>query len=159
MQLTRDGVDDVARHTDIRRHKGMVAYKVYRLADRLLHLIEAVKPAVEVDAAMTHERDVALRNSTLLHQPEHLAGVHALHPATRVADHKERPHRGVEGVGDHSAGVLDDLHVAVTESESSREQLHETCVHTGDDGNLLVGVFRCEESLVFLITYKFPVVS
>ena len=170
-ELAGDGVDDVAGHADVTGHEGMVANEVDGLRYCFVDLVEAVEPVVEVDAAVAHQRDVALGDATLLHQAQHLPGVHSLYAAAGVADdhdlldtefvdgHEQRAHRGVEGVGDDAPGVLDDLDVAVAQTQCGGKQLYQACVHTRHDCDLLVGIFGSQILLILFVSYKLTVVA
>lgn len=169
-QLAGDRVDNVAGNADIGGHERMVADQVDSLGHRLRHLVEAVQPLVEVDTAVAHERYIALGHTAFFHQTQHLGGIHALYAALGVPyDHyllhaklvdryKERAHGGIERVGYHPAGILDNLYIAVTQPQSRRKQLHKTRIHAGDYGNLLVGIFGGKKTLVSFFVDKLSVV-
>lgn len=54
-ELACGGVHDVAGYADVRGHQGMIAYQVDGLANGGLGFLETVKPAIEVDTAVTHQ--------------------------------------------------------------------------------------------------------
>lgn len=164
------GVHDVAADADIPGHEGMVVDEVDGLGYGLGGVGESVEPAVEVDSAVAHERDVFLVDAPLTHEVEHLLGIHALDAAAGVADdhdfvdaqlvdgHEERAHGRVKWVCDGATGVFNHFHVAVLDAEGCRKQLDESGVHTGDDCNALVGVLRCLKSAVGFGGHEFAVV-
>lgn len=67
-----NGVDDETADTHVMSHKWMVAHKVYGLGHRAGRVVESVKPAVEVYAAVTHQGDVFFINSPRTHRREHV---------------------------------------------------------------------------------------
>ena len=170
IEFSGEGVDDVSPDGDVGWHEGMTPHQVYGLAYGVACVGEAGEPGVEVYPAVAHEGYVFLGDTTLLHEVKHLGWIHALHTAFGVSDyhylvdaelvygHEEAAYCGVEGVGDCSSGVLNHLDVAVAQAEGSGQELDEAGVHAGDDGELLVGIFRCGKPTVFLIGDELPVV-
>ena len=86
-ELSGYGIYHIAANSDIGSHQRMIADQVYCLRYCLLHLIEAVKPAVKIYAAMPHKRDIAFGHTTLFHQMQHLIGVHTLNATFCMADY------------------------------------------------------------------------
>ena len=109
-------------------------------------------------------------NTSFSHEVEHFVGIHSLDSATGVTDdhdlfhsqlidgYKDAAHRRVERIGDDSAGVFDNLDVAIFISESRREQFDQAGVHAGNDGYFLVRVFACDEAFVTFAFNKLLVV-
>ena len=131
----------------------MIVDEVNRLGHSGIGVGEPVEPAVEVYAAVAHQRDMLLVDAAGAHEREHLLGIHPLHAAARVADdhylvdsqfidrYQERAYGRVEGIGDGASGIFDDFHIAVFDAERRREQFHQAGVHAGDYGDAFVGVF------------------
>ena len=149
----------------------MIGNEVDSLAHGLGGIGESVQPSVEVYAAMTHQRDMLLVDATLLHQMQHLGRIHPLDAASRMAyyhhlvdtelvdRHKQRAHGRVKRIGDGAPGILYHLNVTVAYAERRRKQLDQTCVHTCDDGDALVGILGCLELAVCPRLDKLAVVS
>ena len=151
---------------DVARHQRVVAYGVDGISHRVLGVVKSLKPVVEVYAA---ERDGVyhvLVYAALQHQPLHLGTVHVAGAAVGVGHHhdflypqfvdghQQTAHGRVEGADDQSAGVLDDFCVTVFQSQCCREQFGESCIHTREYCQLLVGVFAGNILFVTASGYK-----
>lgn len=163
------GVHDVAADTDIARHQGMVDDEVYRFSNCVGGVGKAVEPSVEVNAAVTHQRDVFFIHAALTHQVEHFFGIHALNAASGMTyDHnfvdsklidryQERAHGGVERVRDGTAGILNHLDVAIFYSEGGGKKLDKAGVHASYYGYALVGILGRFESTICSGSNKFTI--
>ena len=81
-----------------------------------------------------------------------------LHPQLHDGHQQGTDHRAEGGV-DHAAGVFDNFHIAVFQTQGGGQQLHQPGVHAGEDGDLLVGVLAGGVLLVLLFFHEFFVVS
>ena len=80
-----EGVHQVAGHANVGGHERMVADEVNCLAHGVVRIFESMQPAVEVNAAVTHQGDMLVADAALAHEVKHLFGVHTLHSAAGVA--------------------------------------------------------------------------
>ena len=106
----------------------MTGNEIHCLMDGVGGVLKAVEPLPEIDAAVFHQGDMFLADTTLLHNMEHLVGIHPLNTASGVSyhhylvdpqlinSHKQRTHSGVKRVGDGAPGVLDYLDIAVSQT-------------------------------------------
>ena len=109
---------------------------------------------------MLHQRYVLLGDAALFHQMLHLGTVHALNAAFGMAYYhdlgnaqlvygdEQAAHRTVEGACNGRSGILDDLHVAVSQAERRGQKLDQTGIHARDYGDAFVGILVRYESLV-----------
>ena len=163
-QLAGDGIDDVALDDHVLGHQGVVDEQVHRLLHGVFHPVKAVEPLLEIHAAVAHHVDMVLRDAPLEKVVDHHVGVDVGHAAVRVADDHDLLHpklhdgdeeaadHGAEGIGDHAAGIFDDLHVAVFDAQGGGQQLHQPGIHTSQDGQLFVRIFA---GLVFFVLFFF----
>ena len=113
---------------------------------------------------------MVLRNAPLDQVADHHVGIDVGYAAVRVADdhdllhaqlddaHQQAAHGAVEGAGDHAAGVFDQLHIAVADAQCCGEQLHQTGVHAGEDGDFLVWELTGLELFIALGPDEFAVI-
>lgn len=147
---------------DIVRDQGVLLQYLHRRPDRLLHGVEPAQPIVEVHVEVPAQVYRIVGYPAGPHGVQHVRAADVLRPAVGVAhDHdilhsqlvdpdKDAAHLGGKRAADDPSGVLDYLGVPVLQAEGGQEELCEAGVHAGDDGHLLVGVFR---GLVLLVPF------
>jgi len=113
---------------------------------------------------------MVLRDASLNEVADHHVGVDVGHAAVRVADdhdllhaqlddtHQQAAHGTVKGAGDHAAGVFNQLHITVADAQRCGEQLHQTGIHAGEDGDFLVWELTGLELFIALGPDKFAVI-
>lgn len=118
-------IDDKAADRDITRHKGVVSDGIDSLSDALVSIVETLKPMVEVDSAVLYEAECGIGNATRPHLLLHSGAVHMASSAMRVGDdhnilntkfidsHKEAAHDAAERMENDTAGIFDELGVAI----------------------------------------------
>ena len=125
LQSTGDGVDDEASDGNVFGDERMGLDGLDGLADGGLRVSEALEPVVEVDAALADDIQCLVFDTPRFHDVVKMAVTHVARAALGVCDyhdllhaefinrHYEAAHRGVKGRDNQSAGVLDDLGIAV----------------------------------------------
>lgn len=144
----------------------MMFHQVYTLTYRFFGIVEAAQPGTEVDVAILHHVQVVLRHAPLTHVLQHQFAVHVLYPAVGMADnhdflhaqlvdgHQQAAHHTSKRMHDGTAGVLDELHIAVLQAQCRGEQLYQAGIHTGYDCYFLVRVFGGDVFLIPFLCHK-----
>ena len=164
-------VHDETAHDEVGRHEGMVAHKVDTLAHGCLRGVETGEPVLEVDAAVRHHVDMIGRDAAAGHLADKFGGVHVLGAAVSVSDdhdffdaklvdgYDEAAYHAVERLEHDAAGHLDELDVAVAQAERGGQELDKACVHTGNDGYFLVGIFRRDVGFIGFPRYELLIIA
>ena len=163
LEFARHGVDYESADDDIFRHQWMVLDQMHAAAHRLLHVVEAAEPRVQIDVAILHHIQLLGRDAVGADVLQHYLAVHVLRAAIGVAynhdlldtefvyAHQQTAHHAAEGVGNGAARVLYHLHVAVADAQGGGDQLDQAGIHAGHDGDLLVGILVRKVGLITLL--------
>ena len=147
-------------------HKRVVQDGIDSLSDALLSVVETLKPMVKIDPAVLDEIERRISNSTRPHLLLHCGAVHMTSPTMSVRnDHdildaklvdsdEQATHDTAERMENDPSGVFDELRIAVLNAQGGRQKLSETRVHTGQDGEFLVGIFACYVTFIAFIGHK-----
>ena len=147
----------------------MLPQRPVRGMDVVLVGLESGEPMVEVDLVL-QLADGLLGDPAFEHMADHALGADLLGTAVGVTDdhdilhskfvdrYEHRAHGLPEGVGHASAGVLDEDHVPVVQSEGGRKQVHQAGVHARYDRRLHPRVLRGGVLVVLLVLDEFAVV-
>ena len=166
LQCARLRVDDEAADGDIFGYERVGLDGLDGLADGGRGVLEPLQPVVQVDAALADGVEGFVRHAAGDHLVVEVVVAHVARPAVAVRHHhdllhaqlvdgdNEAAHRRVEGRNHEAAGVLDDLRVAVFQSERGGQQLRQPRVHARQHCQLLVGVLVGEVFLVVFLFYE-----
>ena len=133
LQRAGDGVDNEAAHGDVLRDERMGLNGLHGLANRSLGVAEAFQPMVKIDAALTNDIERLILDTTGFHHMVEMAVTHMARTALRMCHHHDflhaqfvdrhyqAAHRRIKGRNDQPAGILNDLSVAVLQSQYRRK--------------------------------------
>lgn len=135
-------------------------------ADGGFGVSEAFEPVIEIDAAFADSVERFVLDAARFHDMVEMRITHVTGAALGMGDHHDlfyaefidgnyqAAHGGVEGRDDESAGIFDDLGIAVLETECSGEKFGQTRVHTGEYRQFFVGVLVSDVLLVAFLRYE-----
>ena len=151
---------------DILRYQRMVKNGFHRFSYGLLRISETIKPRIEIHSAETYHIYRFLFDAARLHVLYHLGAAHVartaigmcndhdlFHPQL-VDSHHKAAYNAAERMRNDSARILYHLYITVLYAQSCRQQFGQTGVHTGKDGDFLIGIFIGDILLISLILYK-----
>lgn len=148
----------------------MLPQRPVRGMDIVLVGLESGEPKVEVDLVL-QPADGLLGDPAFEHMADHALGADLLGTAVCVTDdhdvlhskfvdrYEHRAHGLPEEVGYASAGVLDEDHISVVQSEGGRKQVHQAGVHARYHRRLHPRVLRGGVLVVLPVLDEFAVVA
>ena len=169
LQFACDGVDDEATDGDVFGNERMGLDGLDGFADGGFGVSEAFEPMIKVDATFADGVERFVLDTAHFHDMVKMRVTHVTGAALGMGDHHDllyaefidgdyqAAHGGVEGRDDESAGILDDLGIAVLETERCGEKFGQTRVHAGEYRQFFVGVLVGDVLLVAFLRHEIPV--